>query len=459
MVRLAYPLFVSMGAFTVMQFCDRIFLARYSSISIQAALPAGILSFTLICFFQALAGYAGTFVAQYHGARDPEGCVRATAQGLWIALVSWPVIVALIPVGFWLMRVSGHAPEVLQEEYRFFGILMVAGVSVPLASAIGGYFTGRGCLLANTLCGVAGCLLNIVLDYLLIFGHGGFPRLGITGAALATAVAGFVAPVVQVLLFLRDPVVRRMGWGALALDLPLMLRMLRYAVPAGGHLLVDVGAFTFFVMMTGRLDPLSFAASNIGLSINSVAFMPLLAMSFAASILVGQYQGCQDHASAARAGWTALRLGWAYMLLAGLSFVCFPEGYYRLFRSPEASYTVAELVAVGKPMMWMMAIWGLFDTINIVISGALKGAGDTRFVLLYMLLFGWLVWLPGEWVVFHYKLGILAAWLWLTVYVWCLAVGFWWRWRSGRWQRIDLLARELPVLPTRTGTEALAIAE
>jgi MATE family multidrug resistance protein len=100
MVRLAYPLFVSMGAFTVMQFCDRIFLARYSSISIQAALPAGILSFTLICFFQALAGYAGTFVAQYHGARDPEGCVRATAQGLWIALVSWPLrLVAISPGG------------------------------------------------------------------------------------------------------------------------------------------------------------------------------------------------------------------------------------------------------------------------------------------------------------------------------------------------------------------------
>ncbi len=459
MVRLAYPLLLSMGTFTIMQFCDRIFLARYSSVSIQAALPAGILVFTLICFFQALAGYAGTFVAQYHGAKDQAGCVRATAQGLWLALFSWPLIVALIPVGFWLMRLSGHAPEVLQEEFRFFWILMVAGVSVPLAAAIGGYFTGRGCMLANTLSSVGGCLLNIVLDYLLIFGHGGCPRLGITGAALATSIAGFVPPVVQIVLFLRDPMTRHLGWGALALDLPLMLRMLRYGAPAGGHLLVDVGAFACFVLMTGRLDPLSFAASNIGLSINSVAFMPLLAISIAASILVGQYQGRHEHVSAARAGWTALRLGWVYMLLAGLSFVCFPEGYYRLFRSPDASYSVAQLVEAGKPMMWMMAIWGMFDVVNIVISGALKGAGDTRFILLYMLVFGWLVWIPGEWVVFHYGLGIQAAWLWLTVYVWCLAVGFWWRWRSGRWQRIDLLARELPALPTRTGTEGLTIAE
>ena len=68
MLRVAYPLVLSMGTFTIMQFCDRIFLAHYSSTSIQAALPAGILSFTLICFFHALAGYSGTFVAQYHGA-------------------------------------------------------------------------------------------------------------------------------------------------------------------------------------------------------------------------------------------------------------------------------------------------------------------------------------------------------------------------------------------------------
>jgi len=92
LLRVAYPLILSMGAFTVMQFCDRIFLARASSLSIQAALPAGVLSWTFVCVFQALAGYAGTFVAQYHGAGDARGCVRATAQGLWLAWLSWPAL-------------------------------------------------------------------------------------------------------------------------------------------------------------------------------------------------------------------------------------------------------------------------------------------------------------------------------------------------------------------------------
>ncbi|MEO5368260.1 MAG: MATE family efflux transporter [Magnetococcus sp. WYHC-3] len=457
---MAYPLVLSMGTFTLMQFIDRVFLAHYSSVSIQAALPAGILSFTLICFFHALAGYAGTFVAQYHGAGQAEGCVRATAQGVWLALFSWPLIVALIPVGFWLMKISGHAPDVLREEFRFFWILMASGVVVPLGTAVSGYFLGRGRMLSNTLSCMAGCLLNIVLDYVMIFGHWGCPRMGITGAAIATSIAGCVAPVVQLVLFLRDPVTQRMGWRrALALDWPLLRRMIRYGVPSGGHLLVDVGSFTFFVLMTGRLDPLSFAASNIGFSINSVAFMPLLAISIAASILVGQHQGRRDSVSAARAGWTALKIGGVYMFLAGLSFVLFPSGYYSLFYSQEATYTLDQLVNTGRPMMFLMAVWGIFDTVNIVLAGALKGAGDTRFVVLYMLVLGWLVWLPGEWALIHYQCGILAAWAWLAVYVIFLSVGFWRRWQSGKWKNIDLIERETPLLPTRTGTEGLVVPD
>lgn len=460
MLRVAYPLILSMGTFTLMQFTDRIFLAHFSSVAIQAALPAGILSFTMICFFQALAGYSGTFVAQYHGAGDQAGCVRVTAQGLWLSIFSWPLILAMIPVGLWLMKISGHAPDVLREEFCFYWILMVAGVVVPLGTAAGGYFTGQGRMLPNVLSCVAGCLLNVVLDYGMIFGHWGFPRLGIAGAAIATSISGCVPVVVQLVLFLRDAPARSMGWRrALALDWPLMKRMLRYGAPSGGHLLVDVGSFTAFVLMTGRLDALSFAASNIGFSINSVAFTPLLAISMAASIVVGQHQGSRDSASAAKAGWTALKIGWCYMFLAGLSFLLFPESYYRLFRSPEASYTLEQLVEKGRPLMLMMAIWGLFDTANLVLSGALKGAGDTRFVMYYMFAMGWLVWLPGEWLIFHCHGGVMPAWIWLTFYVLVLAGGFWWRWQSGRWKKFDLLEREVPVLPIRTGAEALVVSD
>ncbi len=100
MWRVAAPIIVSMASFTLMQFCDRVFLARYGSVALRAALPGGILAFTLTSFFQTLAGYAGTFVAQYHGAGRKDECGRATAQGIWLGLLTWPVCLALIPFGF-----------------------------------------------------------------------------------------------------------------------------------------------------------------------------------------------------------------------------------------------------------------------------------------------------------------------------------------------------------------------
>jgi multidrug resistance protein, MATE family len=148
-LRVAYPLIISMGSFTMMQFCDRMFLAWYSAISIQAGLPAGILSFTVICGFMALAGYANTFVAQYHGAGDKRGCSAATAQGVFLALASWPLMLLLMPAGQWVLRVSGHAPAVLREELTYFNILMIGSVTAPLGAAISSFFTGRGDTRAN----------------------------------------------------------------------------------------------------------------------------------------------------------------------------------------------------------------------------------------------------------------------------------------------------------------------
>jgi MATE family multidrug resistance protein len=456
LLRIAWPLILSMGAFTVMQFCDRVFLARSSSVSIQAALPAGVLSWTFVCVFQALAGYAGTFVAQFHGAGDARGCVRATVQGLWLALIAWPLLIALIPLGLWIMRISGHPPAVLAEERIYFTILMLGSVTVPLGAAIGGYFTGRSRMALHTAVNVTGCALNIALDYALIFGKWGFPAWGIRGAALATVMAGIFAPLVQGIVFACERDVRALGLRrVLRLDATLLWRMARFGLPSGGHLLADVGAFTVFVMLTGRLGDVSLAASNIGFSINGLAFMPLVGIGMAASIVVGQYQGRGDSASAARAGWSAMKIGWVYMVPAALSFLLFPSGYYELFRSGESAYTTAELVAVGRNMMLMMAIWGMFDAVNIILAGALKGAGDTRFVMLYMLIFGWCVWLPAEIAILLRGGGILAAWICLTVYVFILAAGFWWRWQSGRWKPIDLLGRTPPQLPVRPGADGL----
>ena len=440
MWRIAAPLILSMASYTIMQFCDRVFLSRYSSVTIQAALPAGILAHTLICFFQALAGYAGTFTAHYHGAKDPQQCVRATVQGLWLAFASWPLILLQIPLGNWFMALSGHAPEVLVAEKTYFVILMAGGIMVPLNAAIGGYFMGIGRTTVNMAANTLGCSLNIVLNYMMIFGHWGCPEMGIAGAAYATLISGLVTCLLQIVLFVRAEPVRAIGLtGGFKPDLALMWRIVRFGTPSGLQLLMDVGSFAVFIMFTGRMGEVALAASNIAFSINNLAFAPLLGFGLAASTVVGQHQGAGNHEAARRAGYTGTKMGLIYMAVIGATFLLFPQGYFELFRSDDAAYSAEDLLGVGRTMLLLMTVWGLLDTVSIILSGALKGAGDTRFVMIYMILGSWGVLVPGTLVLLHFGSGILGLWVWLAVYVCVLAIGFWRRWQQGHWQHIRVI--------------------
>ncbi|HRR33473.1 MAG TPA: MATE family efflux transporter [Kiritimatiellia bacterium] len=440
MWRIAAPLILSMASYTIMQFCDRVFLSRYSSVTIQAALPAGILAHTMICFFQALTGYAGTFTAHFHGAREPVQCVRSTIQGLWLALASWPLILLLIPLGLWMITLSGHAPEVSEAERVYFLILMAGGIMVPLNSAIGGYFMGIGRTMVNMIANAIGCSLNIALNYAMIFGHWGFPEMGIAGAAYATIVSGLVTCLIQLVLFWRESAFRAVGLPqVLKPDGELLARIIRFGTPSGLQLLMDVGSFAVFIMLTGRMGELALASSNIAFSINNLAFAPLLGFGLAASTVVGQHQGAQRPEAARRAGYTGLKMGLIYMCVIGATFVLFPREYFELFRSKDAGFTADELLGLGRTMLLLMTIWGLLDTVSIVLSGALKGAGDTRFVMIYMIIGSWALLVPGSVLLLWAGVGILGLWVWLAVYVCVLAVGFWWRWQQGHWETIRVI--------------------
>ena len=461
-LRVAFPLIVSMGSFTLMQFCDRMFLAWYSAVSIQAALPAGILSFTLLSGFMALAGYAGNFVAQYHGAGDRLGCSRSTAQGVYLSLLAWPLLFLLIPVGTRVLHLSGHAPGVLKEELTYFTILMMGGITVPLGAAISGFFTGRGDTMTNMLATLATNLVNLVLDYLMIFGKGGFPEMGIAGAAWATVISGFVSPAILLALYFSGKIDDEFETRShFYIDFRLLWRIVRFGLPSAVHLVLDVGSFTFFVLITGRMGTANLMASNIAFSINNVAFMPLLGLSVAASILVGQYQGRRWGEIAEKAGWTSLKLGWMYMAVIGTTFLLFPEQYFSLFTSSgKVSVDLAEVLPVGRRLLLLMAAWGLLDAINIILSGALKGAGDTRFVMVYSVVMGWVLWIGGEvLLVFVFKAGLVSAWLWMAVFVAIMASGFLLRYRSGAWKKIEMLERETPLSATRPMAEAFTVVE
>lgn len=437
---LAGPLILGMASFTLMEFCDRVFLGRYNTISFQAAMPGGILSFLFIIFFQSVAAYSGTFAAHFWGARRPVDSIRATVQGLWFSILSYPIILLMLPVGNACMVWSGHAPEMMAEEKIYYGILMWGGIFSPLGGALNGYFAGVSRTRVIMFVNFAEFMMNIVLDYSMIFGRLGFPEMGIRGAAIATVISCAMWVAMFAVLFARV-IAREKNLPAdwWKLDRKLFGELLRVGVPSGVQAFFEFSSFTAFVMLIGHFGGASLTASNIAFSVNALAYAPLMGFGLAAATSVAQHIGAGELPVAAQATRTTLNLALLFSSLIGLSFVLFPEVYFSLFTPQHEIITQADLLAIGIPMMQLMTVWGLFDAMNLVFENALKGAGDTLFVMLYFSGVNWILLIPGVILLIYFNQGVLALWAWLAVSVLVSAVGIWLRWHSGIWKRRSLV--------------------
>ncbi|MDF7800843.1 MATE family efflux transporter [Pontiellaceae bacterium B1224] len=459
LMQIAWPLIVNSGTFAVLNFSDRLFLSNYGEAEFRASLPAGILFFTLVCGFMALAGFVNTFVAQMWGAGDKEGCARATAQGFLFSLISIPLIMLVAPVGIWMLRLSGHGPEILALEEEYFKILMWCGGGMTMSSALSSFFSGRGKTSVIMICNIFANGLNVLLNYLLIFGVGIFPELGIAGAGWATVIGSWLSPLIFALLYFSKPVNAEFKtFKNLRFDPWLFKRMLRFGFPSGVHWFLDVAAFTVFVLLVGRLGPVAHIASNIALSINLVAFMPMIGMGIAASILVGQYLGRNQPHYAEKVGWLAMKIGIGYVVVTGLTFVLFPAFFTNVFGNDGGS-TVPydELLKTVRVLLVMLAIWGAADAMALVLSGALKGAGDTHFVMYFQSAVAWGILVVGQLIIVVWlELNVFISWAWTLVYIIILGIGFFLRFRSGRWKNIDLLDKRAEVLLEPENTEELA---
>jgi len=399
----------------------------------------------------ATAAFANSLVAQYYGSGDYHGCSRSVAQAVLLALFSYPLILLLLPAGLAMLTASGHAPEVLAAERKYFTILMLGGLSVSLNSAIGSFFSGRGLTKVIMFCALIGNAMNILLNWLLIFGKGPFPEMGISGAAVASVASGFISPAIMLVLYFSKKNNRLYDTRRLFyFDAPLFRRLLRFGVPSGVHLALDIGAFSLFVLLLGRLGETAFMAANIALSVNMIAFLPAVGIGQAASTLVGQHLGRRDVDGAAVVGWRAVHIGWIYTILAASTFVLMPEVYVRLFARGDVPFD--EVFSIARTLLLFAACWGLMDATNLILAGALRGAGDTHFVMWYQTAVAWLFFAAGELViVLVLDGGLLAAWSWALIYICLLALGLIVRFLSRRWQKIELIEHREPAPETREG--------
>jgi MATE family multidrug resistance protein len=303
-------------------------------------------------------------------------------------------------------------------------------------------------------CGLA---MNAVLAFALIFGHFGFPQLGIAGAGWATVAGSSTSALVGLTLFFRrryrDEFGTLAGW---RLDLGLFRRLMRYGLPSGIQLGLDVLAFTVFIFIVGRLGEADLGATNITFTINMVAILPTLGMAQAVSVLVGQRLGGDRPDLAERTTWAGFRIAWAYMAAVALLYLLVPGFFVWLFENrdqPEQWADVAERVPV---LLRFVAIYSLFDSINLIFNFALRGAGDTRFVTVVAVMLAWPIMVFPTWAAWKFGWGLYWAWGFVTAYVIALALAFWIRFQMGRWKTMRVIETARKAEPLSERYEASA---
>lgn len=449
-LKIGMPLVISMASHTVMMFTDRVFLGRYSIDALAAAFPASITNFLFFSFFLGTLEYVGVFVAQYTGAMRPDRVGAAIWQGIYFCIPAALIMVALGFSAHSLFELVGHDPAIRQLEVDYFSIVCFGSIFALLSVVFSTFYSGRGITKPVMFVNLFAAAVNIPLDYMMINGVWFFPEMGIKGAALATVGAGFVNALVLGLLVFRAGNNESFGvfrnWH---FDMPLFKRFTKFGLPGGAQFFLDMFAISFFSFMVGQFTKTELAATNIAISIDTLAFLPAVGMSIAASIMVGQSMGRGEPDQARFATTTVLHLVMCYMLFMAAVFIFLPEPLLRLFKTTgmtEAEF--APILAMGIVFMRYVAAFTVLDALLNAYMGGLKGAGDTRFIMGVMGTLSMTVMIIPMLLMYRYTdLGIHGPWLCLVGYVAIMAVIFVLRFRSGAWLKHQVIEEAPVVIP------------
>lgn len=451
-LKVSMPLVASLGATTVMEFTDRLFLARYSLDAIAAATPAGIMALLAMSVFVGTGGYVAVFVAQYVGQGRHELVGRVVWQGIYVAALGAVTLGALALVAGDIFAFGGH-PSVLRKlETVYFRVLCFGALAHLPSAALGGFFTGLGRTRVVMLANMAGMLLNIPLDYCLIFGVGPFPEWGVFGAALATVVGwGLVTLILW--LAARSPEHARCrlmrDWG---FRFTLWLRLMRYGLPSGMELFLDILGFTVFVFVVGRLGTLELAATNIALNINSLAFMPLIGFSLGTSTLVGQAMGAGKVDDVPMIVRASLILTFAYLAALSSLFLFAPGPILHLFQPRDMDPAAFAVVAgMGRTLLMIVVAYLFFDGVSFIVYAVLKGAGDTMFVMTSRLGLVCGVMILPLLAGARFGFGIYYFWAVICLFLVALSAVGWWRYKQGKWRNM-LVVEKMPPGGDRAAT-------
>jgi multidrug resistance protein, MATE family len=421
MFRLAMPLVLAELGWMLMGVVDTMVVGRVSAAAI-GAVGLGTTVFYLVSITGGgiLLGL-DTLVSQAFGAGDRVDCRRSLHSGIWLALLLIVPLMLIVEAAIALLPKFGVDPLVITVVQPYMRVLNWSVAPLLLYFAFRRYLQSLHIVRPVMTTLITANILNLAVNWILVFGNLGAPRLGAVGAGWATLVSRiYMMLALGLVIWRNDRNVPKISWR------PAWTRirdLIALGLPAAGQMGVEIAVFATVTVLIGRLNAIELAGHQIALTIVSTTFMMPLGISSAAAVRVGSALGRGDPHGAARSGWTALGLGAVVMSCAAATLLLIPYSIARLF-TPDP-----RIIEAGAQLLQIAAFFQLFDGFQVVATGALRGAGDTRTPMLCHFTGYWIIGLPlGMWLCFHLGLGARGLWMGLSIgliLIGIVLVAFW----------------------------------
>jgi MATE family multidrug resistance protein len=431
MLRLAIPVVLAEMGWFVMSIVDTVMVGPLGPAAIGAVGTGSILFMTLMVFGFGTLLSLDTFVSQSFGAGRIDDCHRWLFAGLQLAAILTVALMIVAQLGVWSLPSFGFHPDLLPPLQAYSEWLVWSAPPLFAYVVFRRYLQAMNVVRPIMIALVAANLMNALVNWVFIYGNLGAPAMGVVGAAWATvasrvALAGSLFAVI---------VYQERGRSSGLHDVPFVWdplrvwRLFRLGWPAALQITAEVGVFAAVSALAGRISPMAAAANQVVLNIAGFIFMIPFGLASAAAVRVGQAVGRQDGPGMRRAGWMALRIASVVMVASATLFYTVPEWLIRIYSSDTS------VIELGVVLLFICAVFQLFDGLQTVTTGALRGLGDTRTPMAANLVGHWVIGLPvGYALCFSYGWGVAGLWTGLSIGLILIgAVLLWvWSWRSRR---------------------------
>ncbi len=445
---LSAPTVLTMLSHTLMWNVDSAMLGHVSSLALGAAGLGGLITWTCYCMINGLSRITSTFVSQANGRGDDNSIADFTWQGIYIAILGGILLTMIGQESHWILKLTGHTAEIQSTTYTYIRIRMISAIGTQIVMAISGFFQGQKDVKTPMWAGIIANAINIGLDIILIFGFAGIAMggrtwfeieaMGVRGAAIGTTIAVFVNAIILVVAMIQPKYRKRFAiHKPRKPSLPVLKKITRVGFPLSLGELIDMISFSVFTILIGKYGAEALAANQITIQILSFSFMPTWGITVAATVLVGNEIGKGDPDRAARFGKETYLIVLYYMIFLAAMIILFRDYLFLIFTKDPMVLTLAGGLAVCA------AIFQFGDGLRMLGTGVLQGAGDTAYPtrLAFVILIG--VFIPLTGYIVHVRDGgIIAAWLGGAFSYLLMAVGVYFRYRSGKWREIGVLIRE-----------------